>query len=130
MKLYDKKLSSIDELKREQLRLQYERKHQDREPLFPVKEVNQSDNGAGKNFFGFVMDMLGAESGLQRALTLSKPLLKILTKRSKQPLKKLAIEVGSGYLKWKAIEMVLNGAKLFIKSQKKKHEQKERMKMH
>src|SRR5689334_20338009 len=83
MKLYRKKLDSLEALKREKIRLRYERRHTKSSDLNPLAEVGRSKvSGAAKaGLLGTVMGLINSENYFQTAMVIGKPLLNMLRKR-------------------------------------------------
>ncbi len=140
MKLYRKKLSSIEELKREKIRLRYERRFTKASDLNPLAESGRSKVSASakEGVMGSVMEMFSAKSDWQLALALAKPALKMLRSRRKTKqalfedweearkgvrkakqkpslLKKLVVEIAVGYAAGKALLMTVQGVRLLIR---------------
>lgn len=124
MKLYRRQLHSVEELRREKLRLEYEKLHTSRSDFFPVREHGKPDHNAGSNFVDFLGSMATAQGPLQMWLTLAKPVLRAIGKKKapKKVLAKAAREVLLGYAKWKLIEMTYRGIRMYIRRQQRKKE--------
>lgn len=124
MKLYRRQLNSVDELRREKLRLQYEKLHTSRNDFFPVQEHGKPDNKSASNFTDFLGGLGTAQGPAQMWLTLAKPIFRAINKKAKpkKVLANIAKEVLLGYAKWKVIEMAYRGVRLFIKRQQRKQE--------
>ena len=135
MKLYQKKLSSLEALKREKIRLRYERRHTNVDDLNPLAEIGGTkfSGKAKEGLFGTVMELFNSKSELQTALALSKPVFKMLRKRRAKKmalraelglpkkdsfLKKLAVEIIVGYATGKAVQMTIRGVQLLLKRRK------------
>jgi len=127
MKLYRRQLNSVEELRREKLRLQFQKLHTDRKDFFPVREHGKPDNNASTNFIDFAGSLFGARSPLQFWLKMAGPVLRAVGKKQapKKALLRVAKEVLLGYAKWKVIEMTYRAIRLFIKKeQRRKHAKK------
>ena len=124
MKLYRRQLHSVEELRREKLRLQYEKLHTDRKDFFPVREHGKPGKNAGNNFADFLGGMATSQGPLQTWLTLSKPILRAINKKAKpqKVLANIAKEVLLGYAKWKVIEMAYRGVRMYLRKQQRKKE--------
>ena len=135
MKLYRKKLDSLEALKREKIRLKYERMHSKTSDLNPLAEVggNKMPGIAKVGVLGMAMELLNSKSHVHTAFTLSKPLLKMLRNRraKKRAIQKAAgvphkayiltraiKEVAVGYLTGKAVQMAVNGLKMYMRKRK------------
>src|SRR4051812_35647573 len=133
MKLYPRRLRSIDDLEKERKLLRRELKELDSEELFSIEGITN-----GKDWKEVLMGGLGR---LGEFLPISGPVLSILKRfagrlfhhREKQKQKEnnddarqkdkhdnafvsLAKEVAGSYLKWKAIELSYKGIKHLLKS--------------
>lgn len=124
MKLYRRQLNSVEELRREKLRLEYEKLHTSREDFFPVREHGRPDHKSTSNFMDFLGGLGTSKGPFQMWLTLAKPILRAINKKAKpqKVLGNIAKEVLLGYAKWKVIEMAYRGIRSFIKRQQRKHE--------
>lgn len=135
MKLYSKKLNSLEELRREKIRLRYERRHTDTSDLFPISEIGGSkmSEKAKAGLFGTVIELFSARSDLQTAVALSRPILNMLRKsrakkaalraemglpKKKSFFKKVTMEIITTYLIGKAVQVGIHGVQLIIKRQK------------
>ena len=127
MKLYRRQLHSVDELRREKLRLQYEKLHTSGDNFFPVREHGKPDHKSTSNFMDFLGGLGTSQGPLQMWLTLAKPILRAINKKAKpgKVLTQIAKEVLLGYAKWKVIEMAYRGVRTFIKRQQRKQEAKQ-----
>ena len=137
MKLYRKRLDSLEALKREKIRLRYERRHTNVADLNPLSEMGRSKlSGSAKTgALGFLMELASSGSNLQTALTVSKPILQLLRKRKaktheisraaglppkKSIVKKAITEIAVGYIIGKAIQMAVRGVQQYIRRRKAK----------
>lgn len=150
MKFYGKKLSSLEELRREREVLLYAKKHTASESLLDIKELTGGSSSSGKGslglFDGFGPGASTASAGLLGTLlsafsskskmgiitALAPPLITLIGKRfggtqraRKNPLERVVKEVALGYIKWKAIQMVYRWVSMAIKSNKSKNAKKE-----
>lgn len=140
MKLYPKKLKSIEDLKRERKLLLKETQRLDKEEFLSIKGVlaatkgnTDKDNGEPAS----IVDLLPVSNPMVSMLL--KLVMKRFTAGKKQPAaasysavvadepsrvktvaKKAAVELIGGYLKWKAIELSYKGAKFLVKKYKVK----------
>lgn len=140
MKLYPKKLKSIEDLKRERKLLLKESQRLDKEEFLSVTGVlaaakgkAEQDNAAS----GSIIDLLPVSNPMVSMLL--KLVVKRFTAGKKQPspvkqsgvipaepsrvktvAKKAAVELIGGYIKWKAIELGYKGAKYLVKKYKVK----------
>lgn len=80
MKLYNKKLSSLEQLHREKVLLRYRRRQSNINDLNPLTELGKSkvSPAAQEGLFGTAMELLGSGSKLQMAMAIGKPLLKLI----------------------------------------------------
>jgi len=137
MKLYPKKLDSLEALKREKIRLRYERRQTKSSDLNPLSELGRSKiSGTAKSgLLSTVMDLASSQSQWQTAMAIGKPLLKMLRKhRSKKreimqaaglpPQKsfasKLISDIAVNYIIGKALQMSIHGVQLYMKRRKAK----------
>jgi hypothetical protein len=135
MKLYRKKLDSLEALKREQIRLRYERKGTRFSDLVPLTEVREK-RGKHKSKLGLVgsiMEIATAKSDIQMMTALAKPVLKMLGRRKSRKkevrealglpekpsfLKRLLKEIAIGYITGKAVLMAVQGIRLWLNRRK------------
>lgn len=124
MKLYRRQLHSVEELRREKLRLQYEKLHTNHKDFFPVREHGKPDHKAGSNFVDFLGGLATAQGPVQTWLTLARPLLRAVGKKKapKKILTNIAREVLLGYAKWKLVEMAYRGVRMYVKRYQRKKE--------
>jgi hypothetical protein len=137
MKLYSKKLNSMEELRREKIRLRYERRNTNTSDLFPVSEIGGSrlSDKAKSGLFGTMIELFSARNDLQTAMALSRPVMNMLRKRrnkkaalraemglpkKKSFFKRLAMEVLVNYAIGKAVQVTIHGVQLIVKRQKQK----------
>lgn len=138
MKLYRKKLNSLEALKREKIRLRYERRHTKPSDLNPLAEVGRSKvSGAAKaGLLGTIMDLINSENQFQTAMVIGKPLLNMLRRRRNKArafrhaagmpgkknsfLKKLVKDVAVSYIIGKAVQMSVRGAQMYMRRKKAK----------
>jgi hypothetical protein len=135
MKLYRKQLGSLEELKREKIRLKYARMHTKASDLNPLTEIGGSKvSGAAKaGVLGFAMELLSSKSNVQTALALSKPLLKILrSSRARKKeirraaglpqkdslVKRVVKDVAVNYFIGKALQMSVRAVQLYMRRRK------------
>ncbi len=146
MKLYPKSLNSMEALKREKIRLRYERMHthaSDLNPLGAGEGRKHKISGAAKEgMLGTVMELVGAKNNMQMAMAIGKPLFRMLRKRrakaarregeyfagsgnsraAKKPslLKKALADVAVSYLMGKALQLSIRGFQLYFRRRKAK----------
>lgn len=136
MKLYSKKLNSLEALRREKIRLRYERRHTDASDLFPIAELGRGKlSGKAKaGTLGTIFELINAKNDLQTALALSRPVLNMIRKRrhkkqalreemglpkKKSFMKRLAMELLIGYATGKAVLMGVQGIRMILKRRKR-----------
>ena len=142
MKLYSEKLNNLKDLEREKRQLKKELRDLEEEDFFSLSSLlgGTDDSGKGKNkkekgqeASGGIMDMLPMLSpviGMVWPLIQSRLVARPAKNAAKTAnteerparnvIKKVAIEIITGYLKWKAIELSYKGIKVIIKKQKEK----------
>ncbi len=127
MKLYNKKLRSLAELKHEKQLLMREeqvtRKHM-KDPWAGLTQtkLNKDDTDTdGIDWVSVIAKFFGGAKSLpvNIALSLAGPLLGKMGRKGGGIIKKLAIEVLGGYLKWKLLDIGFNLAKKMLKGNKK-----------
>jgi hypothetical protein len=127
MKLYDKHLTSLADLKRERYLMQYAKKvhHADDLLSFDQSKGKKKKKKAavdmdGSNPLGMVASLLGGGS-LAGGLLTNRHLRKFLINRiPRKSISNLAWEVFGGYLKWKAIELTYGIIAGTVKKQREK----------
>lgn len=132
MKLYRKKLNSVEELRRECLRLNYQKQQLKTEDLVPKlgfgggREERKSRN-AGILEMG--LSLINAKGPLQIALAVAGPIMGMIGKRKKKAvtnsgpgklLGNLARELVIGYLSGKGIQLAMRGIKWYLKKRREK----------
>ena len=124
MKLYNKKLHSLEELRREKHVMRYAARHTDE--MLSFKDLGKdtsTDKAAGAGILGTMISAFGSKSLFNSVLAMAPPLLALISKRSgrkkKNPIESLAKEVFLGYVKWKAIQMAYRGIMLAVGANKK-----------
>ena len=144
MKLYNKPLNGVEALKREKARLKVLKSFSKASDLMPVKEVKK---GSSSGILGALMGAATAKGGAGQIMAIAGPLLTMLRKRRAKSkaaafvsgtsdkakpsfLKRAAVEIIGGYIRWKAIEMSYNGLQIIFRGRKRRQEQKMKMKMH
>ncbi|RYD58745.1 MAG: hypothetical protein EOP56_03930 [Sphingobacteriales bacterium] len=123
MKIYPKKLNSLEELKREKQVLLYAKKHTASQDLFSTDEIIQKAKQPAvdktTDFMAIAGDLLTSSSTTNVAMTLGLPLIKMLgLKAGKGVFKGLFKEVFVGYMKWKLIHFGITTAVSMVKSKK------------
>ncbi len=147
MKMYRKKLSSIEELQREKIRLRYERKSTKAKHLLPdigkaKKKLlgGKKSTGAKGDMLSMAMGMLSGKSTLSTVLSLAGPLLKmIFNKRGTSsnqfvPLpsgpskpsfvSRLLKDIVVAYLIGKTLQLTIGLGKGYLQSRKKAQQAK------
>jgi hypothetical protein len=127
MKLYNKKLRSLADLKHERALLMKDHKQsrkQLKEPLAGFKlgkKSKQADNSEeGFDWLGTITKLATSKSAIDIAMSLGGPLLGKVGRKGGNTIKKAAFEVLGGYVKWKLIEVGFNVAKSLLKNSKNK----------
>lgn len=124
MKLYNKQLNSLEELKLEKQRLRAKKRNADElfslDDIIPGKSAAKADGDGERGEGG--LDIAELASGLISAvgnrdmlMTVGMPLLQLVgSQMEKGVVKKILKEVGFGYAKWKAIELAFKGVKHLV----------------
>ena len=137
MKMYRKKLSSLEELRREKIRLRYERRHLQPKDLNPFSEWGGSkmSAAAGSGLLGTILGFATSHSKWDTALAIGKPLLKALGRRRKRKqyvhyasvaprkkstAKRIITDIAVTYLIGKAVQLSVKGIRSFAKRKKAK----------
>ncbi len=139
MKLYNKKLTSLSDLEREKKRIRKEIEKLNQEEIFSVQEILANNPLSALKSGGFnISSLLGmlpasnpivssvigiikarlAKQKSNKADEADAPTTPPLLTRAKTAAKNAAIEVITGYLKWKAIELTYKGVKYYITKRK------------
>jgi len=144
MKLYDKKLSNREDLKKEKRRLKREKHELDQEPWLSLDEVMSEAGGLGSGIIQNIMPIAGRFSGPLMGVvsSLAGRFINRRRKKSREHhderedsdqgnhpnvLKSAAKEVLGSYLKWKALELSYKGVSLVVKKRKKKKAERKAM---
>lgn len=124
MKLYNKQLNSIEELRREKQKLKADLQSADKQGLFSLDDLlpgnstsnSKADNNAeGVDIAGIATSLLSSLGSKNTLLSVGLPLLKVAGNQlEKGVVKKILKEVGLGYIKWKAIELSVKGIKHMV----------------
>ncbi|MFN4248421.1 MAG: hypothetical protein ACK4EY_11890 [Flavipsychrobacter sp.] len=125
MKLYNKQLNSLEELKLEKQKLRAEMRKADADGFFSVddiipgrsanKEASEEQESGGLDIAGIAGSLLSAIGNKDMLLSVGMPLLKLAGNQLEKGLvKKILKEVGFGYAKWKAIELAYKGVKHLV----------------
>jgi hypothetical protein len=124
MKLYNKQLNSIEELRREKQKLKADLQSAYTQGLFSLDDLlpgnstsnSKADNNAeGVDIAGIATSLLSSLGGKNTLLSVGLPLLKVAGNQlEKGVVKKILKEVGLGYIKWKAIELSVKGIKHMV----------------
>jgi hypothetical protein len=137
MKLYPKKIGSLEALRREKIRLRYERLNTKASDLNPIAEIGRGRiSGAAKSgILGTVMALMTSTSQMQTVLALGEPLLKLLGKRrakarerryaaglpkKKSVIKKVFTEIAVAFIIGKAVQVSIEAVRLYRRRQKEK----------
>jgi hypothetical protein len=129
MKLYPKKLHSIEELKREKHVLKYAIKHSGSDNFLSMgggkgKKKKKKEKSDATDWMAIAGDLLTSKHAGDIAMTLGLPLLKIFgLKAGKSVFGNVAKEMLGGYIKWKLVEISYKTALRFIRSKQHKHRQ-------
>ena len=132
MKLYNKQLHSLEELRREKHVLKYAAKHTDDWLSFKEmeKEKDTSDF-ASAGMLGALFSALGSKSMFSTVLAVAPTILTMFSRKSsgsdkkrKNPLESLAKEVIFGYLKWKGIHLGYKALRSIVEGSKEKDRNK------
>jgi len=127
MKLYRKQLNSLEELKRERIRLKYERKHSNAQDLFSKSVKSHSDKeDSGNGILPIILGLLGGGSMLQTVLTVGGPLLKMMAKgKPKRIAGSLVKRIIITFIIGKGIQLAVKGISRYVKAGKEKKEMKQ-----
>lgn len=133
MKLYRKKLNSVDELKRECIRLSYQKKQMDAKDLipklsFPGGSGSKEKGSKNAGILELGLGLINAKGPLQMALAVAGPLIgmigknkkKAVTAAPKRLLGNLVKEVVIGYVSGKGIQLAMRGARWYLKRRREK----------
>lgn len=131
MKLYPKKLNSVEELRKEKRMLRKKTKEAAQDDLFSFEQPGNKKNNAQQDEGNNLADYIAAFSGIMSsrsvvdgALAALPLILRLLPDaKVKKVLGNVAKEFAGGYLKWKGIELGYRFIKRYIVSRKKKHEE-------
>ena len=137
MRLYPKKLRSVEDLEREKKLLRKETRRMEEDEFLSLESIfnkKSGDNDSGG--FASLLDLLPVSNPLVgTVINLIKQRISGKADKPKQdtdnnsgdrkkkgrsPVKKIAVEVIGGYLKWKAIELSFKGIKHLAKKRKEK----------
>ena len=134
MKLYPKKINSLDELLKEKQRLKKEMLHTGLVSFTLhdiVSETNHSKEEVAQeqsppkedqdDILNSILSILGENSAIAPLLEIVSPLIKKYTgKQINKIVIGVAKEVVVGYAKWKAVELSIKGVQWLIHNRKKK----------
>ena len=145
MRLYPKKLTSIEDIEREKKLLRKQMAQMESEPMFSadglMEGIKAAMPGKGKGGGGFLSSVLGmlpvanplVETlvGLVQSRLNNAGAAKSIKKKEKEAtveeerpkkhiVKKVVIEIVTGYLKWKALELSYKGVRYIIRRQKER----------
>lgn len=136
MKLYRKQLNSLEELKREYIRLNYERKQGvgDLLPHFGGERKPDGEKVSGNGILGLALGLLNAKSPVDAAMAAAGPVMSLLSGKNKKGtgrstkakglLGKVAKEVLIGYLTGKGVQLAARGITWYLKQQRVKKQAK------
>lgn len=125
MKLYNKHLTSLADLKRERYLMRYAKKVHHADDLFSFdepkgKKKKKSSAVEGGSPLGMIASLMGGGSAASGLLA-NKQLRKFLISRiPRKTIGSVAWEIFGGYLKWKAIELSYGLISGVIKKQREK----------
>lgn len=130
MKIYPKRLNSLEELRREKQVLKYAAKHSKPDVLPEIKlkrgtkkVVEDAGLDSPSDILSMLGDILTSRTFTDSALAWGLPLIKLVGRKTEKSfLKTFAGEVLGGYLKWKMVQMGVRGVRLFLKMQQTKKE--------
>ena len=137
MKLYRKKLNSVEELRRECIRLTYQKKHSDVKDLMPKMELfgkaKKKGIGGSKNsgILEMALSLINSKGTLQTVLALAGPVMSMIGKdkktvvvnqrsRSSGFLSKVVKDIVIGYAVGKGIQLAVRGFKSYARKQREK----------
>ena len=132
MKLYRKKLNSVEELKREYIRLKYQKKQMNAKDLMPKLNFLGGDKNerSSKNsgLLELGLSLINAKGPLQIALAVAGPLIGMIGKGKKKAaastpknlLGTLVKDLVIGYVSGKGIQLAMRGAKWYLKKRREK----------
>lgn len=136
MKLYPKKLNSIEALERERRKLKRAIAETNPTDVFGAGKTDKKSRkqaatdteetiGGNENLLVTITDLLTSKGVADVVLSLISPLMGVLGRKAgKGILKPLAKEVLGGYVKWKLIEISYKTAVRFIRSKQHQHKSK------
>ena len=135
MKLYRKSLNSLEELKREKIRLRYERMHTRSSDLNPLSELGKSkiNRSTQSGIMSTIMELVSSGSPLDTAMAVGKPLLSLMRKRRNRAreiryaaglppkrslVRKVLTDVAVSYIIGKAVQMSVAGIGMYLHRKK------------
>ena len=133
MAFYRKKLNSVEELKRETIRLNYRKKQISAEELMPKipflggKSDGESSGSKGSGILNLALGLINAKGPLQMALAAVGPVMTMIGNRKKKvapasPKKSLPArllkEIVVGYLVGKGMQLALKGIGKYLKKRR------------
>lgn len=133
MKLYPKKLNSIEALERERRKLKRAIAETNPTDVFGTSKADKKKEKqgtgpakeTGEGLLVTITDLLTSKGAADVALSLIDPLMGVLGRKAgKGIIKPLAKEILGGYVKWKLIEISYKTAVRFIRSKQHKHKSK------
>lgn len=124
MKLYPKKLNSLEELKRECIRLNYEKKQSGLADLLPGggNKAHQSESSSASGIVSTAMSLISGGSAIDTVFSLIGPVTGML-KKSKKPKKILgtiAKDLLFSYVLGKGIQLTAKGLRKYLRKRKEK----------
>lgn len=125
MKLYNKQLNSLEELKLEKQRLRAKKRNADElfslDDIIPGKSAAKTNSeeeeseGGGLDIADLASSLISAVGNRDMLMSVGMPLLQLVgSQMEKGVVKKILKEVGFGYAKWKAIELAFKGVKHLV----------------
>jgi len=125
MKIYNKRLNNLEELRKEQRALKKKLKRLQNDPA--PKSKKQAQPAEVMDKLGIAINLLSDPVNFMKSTpTLLIPLAISLlkTKKVQHTLKNVAMNVGGGYLKWKALTLGLKFTRQYIAHRRQKAKEK------
>jgi len=130
MKLYPRKLHSVEELKREKHVLKYAIKHTENESWFDFDngKAGEKEGLVDSGMIGSVLSAVTSKSLFGTIMAVAPPVFKLITKRSRKKniAETLARDIAGAYIKWKAIQLSIRTAKKILTSARDKKQGNQR----
>ena len=126
MRLYPKKLNSVEELKRERHKLRQKLKVYKEEGVFPGtgKKTSSRSGEHKKDVISSIADFFFNSPFANIALSLGAPLIAKAGKKTGKSVFHIGKELIGGYAKWKAMEIGYRWARRMIQSRKERRDEK------